>query len=57
MDTIVYSFIIPHKNSLQLLKRCLSSIPIRADIEVIVIDDNSTLENRPQKERKHQPVQ
>lgn len=56
MDTIVYSFIIPHKNSLQLLKRCLSSIPIRADIEVIVIDDNSTLENRPQKERIDETV-
>ncbi len=39
---INYSFIIPHKNSPILLKRCLDSIPIRRDIEVIVIDDDSS---------------
>ena len=38
---INYSFIIPHKNSLQFLNRCLKSIPLRDDIEIIVVDDNS----------------
>jgi glycosyltransferase involved in cell wall biosynthesis len=36
-----YSIIIPHKNTPILLERCLNSIPVRKDIEVIVIDDNS----------------
>ena len=36
-----YSIIIPHRNTPELLERCLKSIPKRADIEVIVIDDNS----------------
>lgn len=42
-----YSFIIPHKNSLQLLKRCLASIPVRDDIEIIVVDDASDEQNIP----------
>ena len=37
-----FSIIIPHKNCPELLKRCLQSIPIREDIETIVVDDNST---------------
>ena len=41
MSTINYSFIIPHKNSVKLLNRCLDSIPQREDIEIIVVDDNS----------------
>lgn len=36
-----YSIIIPHHNIPHLLKRCLSSIPQRDDIQVIVVDDNS----------------
>lgn len=40
---IRYSIIIPHKNSIETLKRCLHSIPSRDDIQVIVIDDNSDL--------------
>lgn len=36
-----YSIIIPHKNSPDLLIRCLDSIPMRNDIEVIVVDDSS----------------
>jgi len=36
-----YSIIIPHKNIPQLLRRCLSSIPEREDIQVIVVDDAS----------------
>ena len=41
MENLNYSFIIPHKNSSELLKRCLDSIPNRDDLEIIVIDDNS----------------
>lgn len=42
---IRYSIIIPHKNSINTLIRCLKSIPDRNDIQVIVIDDNSNLED------------
>ncbi len=38
-----YSVIIPHKNSPDLLKRCLASVPRRKDIQIIVVDDNSDL--------------
>lgn len=38
---INFSFIIPHRNSPDLLRRCLDSIPQRNDIEIIIIDDNS----------------
>lgn len=37
-----YSIIIPHKNTPELLERCIQSIPQRSDLEVIVVDDNST---------------
>lgn len=37
-----YSIIIPHHNNSLLLKRCLESIPVRQDVEVIVVDDFST---------------
>lgn len=36
-----YSFVIPHKNTPDLLNRCLDSIPQRSDIEIIVVDDAS----------------
>ena len=39
-----FSVIIPHYNSPLLLQRCLDSIPLREDIEVIVVDDNSSPE-------------
>lgn len=39
-----YSIIIPHKNSTQLLKRLLESIPNSLDIQTIVVDDNSSKE-------------
>lgn len=39
--TINYTIIIPHKNILKLLERCLASIPQRDDLEVIIVDDNS----------------
>ena len=39
---INYTIIIPHKNSPDLLKRCLNSIPPREDVKVVVVDDNSS---------------
>ena len=39
-----YSIIIPHKNSPDLLARCLNSIPKRDDVQVIIVDDNSSPE-------------
>ena len=41
MSPINFSFIIPHKNCPDLLRRCLDSIPKRKDIQIIIIDDNS----------------
>lgn len=38
---INYSIIIPHKNTPELLRKCLDSIPRRDDIQIIVVDDNS----------------
>lgn len=46
-----YSIIIPHKNSPELLNRCLASIPQRNDIEIIVVDDNSDSAKKPQTNR------
>ncbi len=45
---IIYSFIIPHHNSPFLLNRCLDSIPQRKDVEIIVVDDNSDKDKKPQ---------
>ena len=36
-----FSIIIPHYDIPDLLMRCLDSIPVREDIQVIVVDDNS----------------
>lgn len=41
MNQIKYSIIIPHKDIVQLLVRCLKSIPDTEDFQVIVVDDNS----------------
>lgn len=41
MNTILLTVLIPHKNNQVLLEKCLSSIPLRDDIQVIVVDDNS----------------
>ena len=38
----MFSIIIPHKDIPDLLVRCLRSIPVSEDIQVIVVDDNST---------------
>lgn len=39
-----YSIIIPHKNSPDLLERCMDSIPERKDLQVIIVDDDSSPE-------------
>lgn len=36
-----YSIIVPHYNNPKLLHRLLDSIPVRSDLEIIVVDDNS----------------
>ena len=41
MDYPMFSIIIPHKDIPDLLVRCLKSIPVSEDIQVIVVDDNS----------------
>lgn len=55
---IVFSVIIPHHDIPELLQRCLDSIPDIPDVQVIVVDDNSSTEkvnfnNFPGKERKY----
>lgn len=42
----LYSIIIPHYNSSDLLKRMLNSIPERDDIQIIVVDDCSETQER-----------
>lgn len=37
------SIIIPHKDTPDLLRRCLDSIPLREGIEIIVVDNNSSI--------------
>lgn len=44
---INYSFIIPHKNNPGLLQRCVDSIPVRDDVQIIVVDDNSDIGQKP----------
>ncbi len=39
---VKYSVVIPHYNSFNLLRRCLSSITPQNDIQIIVVDDNSS---------------
>lgn len=41
---INYSFVIPHKNAPQLLQRCVNSIPRRNDIQIVVVDDDSSVD-------------
>lgn len=40
-ENITLSVIIPHYKIPELLKRCLNSIPVRDDVQVIVVDDCS----------------
>lgn len=46
-NEVRYSFIIPHYNTPQLLNRCVKSIPVRDDIEIIIVDDNSDVDKKP----------
>lgn len=39
-----YSLIIPHFNIPKLLRRLLSTVPKREDLQVIIVDDCSTKE-------------
>lgn len=41
MEGYLISVVIPHYNTYELLYRCLSSIPQRKDIQIIVVDDHS----------------
>lgn len=55
---IVFSIIIPHRNIPDLLERLINSIPVRDDLEIIVVDDHSDsdkvdIEHFPCKERKN----
>lgn len=43
----IYSVIIPHRNCPKLLRRCVDSIPVREDIQIIVVDDNSDEGKKP----------
>lgn len=36
-----FSILIPHKNTPDLLRKCIASIPHRDDVQIIVVDDNS----------------
>lgn len=42
MSVFAYSIIIPHRDSINLLKRAIYSIPPRKDIEIIVVDNSLT---------------
>ena len=55
---VAFSIIIPHYNVPDLLMRCLDSIPVSEDIQVIVVDDNSPdaetyLEKYPELSRRY----
>lgn len=54
---IYYSFIIPHHNNPELLNRCIESIPQREDTQIIVIDDNSKPDKRPNIPRNDVEIQ
>lgn len=44
MEKYNYTIIIPHHNLPTLLERCLSSIPVRKDTQIIVVDDKSDIQ-------------
>ena len=45
MSVYTYSIVIPHYNTPELLQRMLDSVPQRADIQIIVVDDCSNVNN------------
>lgn len=42
MQNTSFSIIIPHKNLPHLLQRCIDSIPEREDLNIYIVDDNSS---------------
>lgn len=36
-----YTIVIPHKNTPDLLQKCIDSVPVRDDVQVVIVDDNS----------------
>lgn len=44
MEKYNYTIIIPHHNLPTLLERCLRSIPVRKDTQIIVVDDKSDIQ-------------
>lgn len=46
MQTKKLSIIIPHYNSCELVKKLLASIPMKEEIQVILVDDDSTEDTR-----------
>lgn len=46
-QTYNFSLIIPHHNCPDLLDICINSVPIRNDLQIIVIDDNSDADKKP----------
>lgn len=53
---VAFTFIIPHKNSPQMLQRLIGSIPERDDVEIVVVDDNSEKAQRPVLTRRNATV-
>lgn len=43
----IYSIIIPHRNCPDLLQKCVDSIPLREDVQIIIVDDNSDEGKKP----------
>ena len=61
MEEYIFSVIIPHHNIPKLLQRCLDTIPDVPEVQVIVVDDNSSEEevdfsHFPGKERKYTSI-
>jgi len=57
---IKFSIIIPHRNTPVLLRRCLDSIPVREDVQIIVVDDNSDnciIDDEIRQDTKHPKVE
>lgn len=52
MSNILYSIIVPHHNNPTLLYRLIDSIPVRDDVEIIIVDDNSASDLKPSALRK-----
>ena len=55
-EKYTYSFIIPHKNCPELLQRCVDSIPVREDVQIIIVDDNSDADKKPSSKRENVEV-